>query len=111
MRFIDAIIAILIFGVFLFGFSQGFMPVYNAWKNATEEYYSAHTIHFIAETFKNECAKPDRNMENWKNAIAAAKELESYEIIELKQGNVLRALMAVCIIAGESLEIIALCSP
>ena len=111
MTFIDAITALLILSFFLFGFSDAFLPAYKAWHAAMAEYRTAQTIHFVAGSFRNECAKPDRNIENWKKATAAAKELESCEISEIVQGDVLRALKAVCIISGERLEIIGLCTP
>ena len=110
MTYIDAIMAIIILGFFLFGFSQAFLPGYTEWNRATKEYYTAHTIHFIAESFKIECAKPFPNMENWIRNVSAAKELESYEIIELKQDDELVAYKAICTIAGERLEIIGLCT-
>ena len=111
MTFIDAITALIIQGTFLFGFSQAFLPAYNAWNRARAEYNTAHAIHFIAESFKNECAKPDRNMENWKKNAASAKELESYEITEIRKGEELFALKAICIVSGERLEIIGACLP
>ena len=111
MTFIDAITALLLLSFFLFGFSDAFMPAYKAWDSAAAEYRTARTIHFAAQSFRNECAKPDRNIENWKKATAAAKELESFEISEIRQGSILRALKAVCVISGERVEIIGVCTP
>ena len=110
MTFIDAITALIILGVFLFGFSGAFLPAHDAWNRAMIDYRTAQTINFIAESFKDECAKPDRNIENWKKTVSAAKELEGHGINELKQGNVLQALKLTCIISGERLEIIGLCN-
>ena len=111
MTFIDAVVAILIISVFLFGFSDAFLPVYKAWNSATAEYNTARTIHFIAQSFRDECKKPDRNIDRWKKAVSTAKELESYEISELRKGDEPYALKAVCIISGERLEIIGLFAP
>jgi len=111
MTFIDAVVAIIIVTVFLSGFSGAFLPAYNAWNNATAEYNAARTIHFIAQSFRDECGKPDRNMDRWKKAVSTAKELESYEISELRKGDELYALKAVCFVSGERLEIIGLCAP
>ena len=111
MSFIDALTALLILGIFFFGFSQIFLPVYNAWNKATGEYNTAKAIHFIAESFKGECAKPDRNMENWKRVVSAVRELESCEIRELRKNGSLKALKAVCVISGKYLEIIGWCAP
>ena len=111
MTFIDAVVAILIISVFLFGFSDAFLPVYKAWDKATAEYNTAKTIQFVAQSFRNECEKPDRNIDRWKKAISTAREVESYEITELRKGDELYALKAVCFVSGERLEIIGLCTP
>ena len=111
MTFIDAICAPLILGFFLFGFSQASLPVYKAWHRAMAEYRTAKAIYFVAESFRNECAKPDRDIDTWKKATAAVKELESCEISEIRRGDDLAALRALCVISGEDLEIIGVCSP
>lgn len=111
MTFIDVITALVILTFFFFGLSMSFHPAYTAWNNAMTEYRTAQTIHFIAESFKNECERTDRNIERWERTVAAAKELEEYVITELKEGEIVRALRAVCIISGERVEIIGLCTP
>jgi len=111
MTFIDVITAALILVVFLTGLSQAFLPAWRAWEKAEAEYKAGQTIRFIAESFRNECAKPDRNMENWKKATGAARGLESLELTEMREGEVLRAIRARCTIGGEHIEIIGLCTP
>jgi len=111
MNLIDAVVALVILGFFLFGFSQIFLPVFNEWNRAASDYYAAHTIQFIAESFRKECAEPYPDMEKWRKSVSAAKELESCEITELKKGDKLYALKAACIIAGEHIEILGLCKP
>ena len=111
MTYIEVIASLFILSLFFIGFSQVFIPVHNAWDNATNDLKTAKTIHFISESFKNECIKPDRNIDNWIKAVSTARELEEYEIIEIKQGDILRALKAICIISGERIEIIGLCTP
>jgi hypothetical protein len=106
MSFIELITALAIFGFFLAGFSQVFFPVYSAWERARGEYRTGQTIHFVAESFKNECAKIDRNIEAWKRSLAVAKEVESCEVFEIKEGAELKGLKAVCVISGEQIEII-----
>ena len=110
MTFIDIVTAMVILGLFFSGFSQVFLPVYQAWDSAAVDYRTGQTIHFIAESFERECGKLDRNIESWRKAATAAKELESYEITELWQGDVLRALKLKCTISGEYLEIIGVCA-
>ena len=110
MTFIDVITAAMILVVFLTGLSPALPPTWAAWEKAEAEYRTGKTIHFIAESFKSECAKPDRNMENWKRNISTARGLESLEITEMREGEELRALKARCIIGGEYIEIIGLCA-
>jgi hypothetical protein len=111
MNFIDTVAALLILGIFFSGASGVFLPVYKAYKDVSAQYSGAKSIHFIAESFKDECAKPDRNMENWKKAVAAVKELESCEISEITKAGKTLALKASCVIQGEHVEINALCGP
>jgi hypothetical protein len=101
----------VILSFFFSGFSQAFLPAYKAWDRVIAEYRTVKTIHFIAESFRRECEKPHRNIEAWKKQAAIAKELESCEITELWQGDILRALKLVGIFSGERIEIIGLCSP
>ena len=111
MTYIEVFTALFLLCIFLFGFSQVFLPAYNAWNIAAAEYSIAHTIHFVAESFRNECAKQYPDMENWRKNVSAAKELESYEITEIRQNDELWALRLKIIIAGDRLEIIGLCAP
>lgn len=111
MTYINLITALVILGFFLSGFSQAILPAYTAWSTAMEEYRASKTIHFIAESFRLECEKADSDMENWKSRIATAKELESYEITELWQNSILRALKLESIISGELVEIIGVFTP
>ena len=110
MTFIDAISATFVLVVFLGGFSPALLPAWRAWEKAEAEYRTGRTIHFIAESFKSECAKPDRDIDNWKKTTSAARELESLEIIEMREGEELRAIKARCVIGGEYIEIIGLCT-
>jgi hypothetical protein len=111
MTFIDVISAMVILVVFLAGISPTLLPTWAAWEKAEAEHRAAQTLRFISETFKSECAKPDRNIEKWRKMIGAARELESIEITEMREGAELRALKASCVIGGEYIEIIGLCTP
>jgi len=111
MNLINVVVALVILSLFLVGFSQIFLPAFNEWRKAASEYYAAHTIKFIADSFRKECAKPHRNMQKWKENMRVAKELESCEITELKSGGKLYAFKAACVIAGERIEILGLCKP
>ena len=111
MTFIDLITAIVVMGVFLLGFAQIFLPAYTSWEKAMAEYSTAKTIDFIAQSFRKECARQDRNIERWKKTAAVAKELEACEVTEIMQRDVVYAIRAICIISGERLEIVGLCAP
>ncbi|MCL2209673.1 MAG: hypothetical protein FWC19_05785 [Treponema sp.] len=111
MTFTETLAALVIMGLFLFGFSQAFLPAYQAWDRAKNIYQTAHAIDFIAKSFKAECAKPDRDINNWEIAVSSAKELEYYEITEYWQEGFLRVLKASCVISGERIVIFGLCTP
>jgi prepilin-type N-terminal cleavage/methylation domain-containing protein len=111
MNLIEVIVALAILGFFMFGFSQIFLPAFNEWSRAASDYYAAHTIQFIADSFRKECAKPYPDMKNWRKSVSVAKELESCEITELIKNDKTYALKAVCSIAGEYIEILGLCKP
>jgi len=111
MTYADAVTALLILALFFFASSQVLLPAYTAWRKAADEYNNVKTINFISRSFKNECAKPDRNIEKWKKIVSSEKKLESCEIIELKQGEKVRALKAICVVSGERFEILALTAP
>jgi len=108
MTLTNLICAVIILSFYFSGLSQAFLPAYRAFGIAMAEYNTAKTIHFIAESFRRECIKPNMNIENWKKQISAAKELESYEITELWRGDILLALKLVGIFSGERVEIIGL---
>ena len=111
MTLIDFIAALILLGIFLFGFSQAFFPAHDAWNLARAEYSTAHTIQFVIESFRKECAKTHPNMESWKKTVSVARELESCEIIDLKREEEFWILKTICIIAGERLEIIGVHMP
>lgn len=111
MTYADVITALLILGFFFAGFSQAFLPVYNAWNDAEREYQTAGSIQFVAQSFQNECAKSGGNLDNWKKAVKTVKELEKYEITELRQDDIIRAYRLSCIISGQTLEVIGLYAP
>ena len=106
MTLTDAIAALVILGFFLAGFSQAFIPAVSAYEQAMAGYGAAKTIEFIAGTFREECGKPDRNIENWKRNVSIAKELESCVIVDILREDVLAALKLQCVISGEYYEVI-----
>ena len=111
MTFIDILTGLIIFSIFIFGFSQAFLPVFNAWEYAAKEYQTANSIHFISESFVKECARKEPSIESWEKAAAIVKELENYEITELLKDDILIALKLTCTISGENFEIIGACIP
>jgi hypothetical protein len=111
MTFTDIIAAVLIMAFFLAGLSQAVFPAWTAWNRISGEYQTARSIAFVAASFRKECARTDRNIETWKRAVSIVRELESCEITEYRQEDILRALKASCVISGETVEIIGLCTP
>lgn len=111
MTFTNLITGVIIFSLFFAGFSQVLVPVINTWGSAVSEYRVSRSIEFVVSSFTQECMKPNRDLEAWKKNMSIVNELQSCEILELRQGGILRALKADCIIAGEQIEIIGLCTP
>jgi hypothetical protein len=111
MTFTDVLIAIAIFTLFIIGLSQIFFPAMIAWNKASNEYRTAQSINFIAKSFRNACSGSGGSLDNWKKAVTAVRELESYEINEIWQGGALRALKLTCIVSNEHVEVIGLCIP
>ncbi|GHV77503.1 hypothetical protein AGMMS49942_23240 [Spirochaetia bacterium] len=111
MTLTEILAALLIVGLFLAGLSQSVFPAITAWDRTNREYRAANSIHFVAASFRKECVKENRNIENWKKAVAAVPELVSYEITEIRQGDLIRALRLSCIVADEHIEVIGLCTP
>jgi hypothetical protein len=111
MTFTELIAGIVIFSLFIAGFSASFFPALEAWNRASNEYRLARSIDFVAASFRKECAKANRNMESWQKAVSAVKELDSCEIGEIRQDGVLRALKLSLSMGGVPLEVIGLCTP
>jgi hypothetical protein len=111
MTFTNLIVGIVIFSFFLVGISEAIVPVINTWESTITEYRISRSIKFVAVSFTQECGKKNRDIEAWKKTVSIVKELQSYEILEMYQGSTLRALKADCIIGGEQIEIIGLCTP
>ena len=111
MNFINLTIAIIIMSIFLSGFSQIIMPAQRHWETVFNKYKTAKTIYFVSESFKKECAKPDRNLDKWKELVSSAKELESYTISELRKNEEIWALKAIFIVSGINIEVLGVISP
>jgi hypothetical protein len=111
MTFTDVIAAMVILSLFLAGLGQAAMPALQAWQGANREYQAARDIAFVAESFRKECARDDRNIERWKKAVSPVGDMESLEITEYTEEGYLRALKLSCVVAGEPIEVIGVCSP
>jgi hypothetical protein len=110
MTFTDCMVALIISSLFLTGFSQAAVPAHSAWRQAYRDYRTARDIEFVAGSFRRECAGDDRNIERWKRTVAAVPELEIRDITEYKEGPLLRALRLTCVIAGQPVEVIGVCT-
>ena len=110
MTYIETIAAVLILILFIFGFSQILFPLYNTWESASEKYRTVCAVQFIADSFRNECLKTNCSFEDWKLAIKSVRELENCELNEYWQDNTLQAVKAVCIVQGERIEIMGVCT-
>ena len=111
MNIINLLTSIIIISVFLLSFSQILLPAQKHLEAAFEKYKTAKTIYFIYKSFENECAKPNRNLDNWGKLVSSAKELESYTISELLKDDEIWALKGMFIISGENIEVLGVVSP
>jgi hypothetical protein len=102
---------LVILFLFFSSFSQAAYPLVKALNSSMTEYRTVRSTAFVASSFRNECGRKDRDLERWKTAVSAVREMESCAIEELWDGTVLRALRARCVIAGRQVEIIGLCEP
>ncbi len=110
MTLIDALVGTAILVFFFTGFTQVAFPVLEAWNRSNIEYREAKSLEFVAGSFRNECAKEDRNIKEWEKAVSVTKELTGYDIEELKEGGELVAMRLTCMIGSGHYEIIALCN-
>jgi len=110
MTYIETLSAIIILSLFFAGFSQVFLPAYSSWDNAVQELSEAKSIEFAAQSFRNECAKPDRNIDIWKKAVLPASGLGDLQVTEIAKDGKVIALRAVFTVSGERIEVIGLCA-
>ena len=110
MTFTEILTAMVIICLFMPGIGSILLPLYNALEISMNELKTANALVFISQSFRDECNKQDQSMENWKNTVKAVRELEFCEITEMNQGFV-RVLKAACIVSGEYVEILGLCTP
>jgi hypothetical protein len=110
MTFTDCLAALIITSLFLSGFTQAALPAFAAWQRAGRDYRTARDIEFVAESFRRECAGNDWNIERWKHTVSAVPAVEIRDITEYKDGPRLRALRLTCVIAGEPVEVIGVCT-
>jgi hypothetical protein len=111
MTYIELTAALMIFFLFLAGLGQAALPVMRAYSRAAAEYQEARALEFVAESFKKECRKRDRNITRWKRDVSIVPQLESYEIKELRGSENAVVLQLICVIGGERFEIWGLCRP
>jgi hypothetical protein len=111
MTLTDVIAGIVIFLLFISGFSQAALPALKAWNRLSLEYQHIRSVSFVSDSFRKECGKTGRDLGKWKHDISAVRFLETVEITELWQGDILRALKLNCVIGGEQFESIGLCAP
>lgn len=50
-------------------------------------------------------------VDKWKQDMSIVRGLDSLEIMEMYQGDTLRALKLHCVLGGEAFETIGLCAP
>ena len=111
MNLTDVLVSVVILALFFTGFIPLCIHAMKSWDSLMKEFKTVNTIRLVSDSFKSECAKPKHDMEEWKKMMGSLGELQNYKITEIVQGNILRALKLDCVIAGENIEIMGLCTP
>jgi len=111
MTFTETIVSLIIIGLFAAGVSQIIMPIYKTQNKIINEYRTINAIDFICQSFKQECLKSNRDINKWKIMAGSINELENCAVTELRQSGILRALKLTCVISGENIEVLGVCTP
>jgi hypothetical protein len=111
MTYIEIAVSLIVLSFFTAGFAAAAFPVLKAWNMAEADHARSRVVAFVADSFRQECGKKNRNIENWKKAAAAAAGLDEYEITELRKNGVIYALKLSCAVGGESFEVVGECAP
>jgi type II secretory pathway pseudopilin PulG len=111
MTYIELVVSFIVLSYFIAGLGQAALPAFRAWKGAAREYRNARALEFVAESFKRECGKKDRDIKGWEKAVSIVPQLESYKIEEFQAGGEASVLRLECVIGGEKIEILGLYEP
>jgi hypothetical protein len=111
MTYIELVVSFIVLSYFVAGFGQAALPAFRAWKGAAWEYRNARALEFVAESFKRECGKKDRDIKRWEKAVSTVPQLESYKIEEFRGRGETPVLRLECIIGGEKIEVLGLYEP
>jgi hypothetical protein len=111
MTYIEIVLALTVFYFFAAGLGSAAIPVFEAWSKAETEYANARAAAFVADSFRQECGKKYRNIENWKKAVSIVPQLGGYEIQELRDGGRIWAFKLSCVVGGEPVEVLGECAP
>jgi type II secretory pathway pseudopilin PulG len=111
MTYLEIAAALIVLSVFAAGAGQAVFPVFEAWNRAEREYAAARALSFVADSFRAECGRKDRDMERWKKTALTVPRLEGYAIDELQTGGTVWGLRLSATIGGERVEVLGEYAP
>lgn len=104
MTYFEMAAALIVLSVFAAGAGHAVFPALEAWNRAEREYAAARALSFVADSFRAECAKKDRDLERWKKTALTVPLLEDYAIDELRAGGTVWGLKLSATIGGTHVE-------
>jgi type II secretory pathway pseudopilin PulG len=111
MTYLEIAAALILLSVFAAGAGQAVFPAFEAWNRAEREYAAVRALSFVADSFRMECGRRDRDIERWKKTALAVPQLEDYAIDELRTGGVVWGLKLSASVAGERIEVLGEFAP
>jgi type II secretory pathway pseudopilin PulG len=111
MTYLEIMAALIVLSVFAAGAGPAVFPAFLAWNRAEREYAAAHALSFVADSFRAECGRQDRDMERWKKTALTVPLLEDYAIDKLRTDGVVWGFKLSAMIDGERIEVLGECAP
>lgn len=107
MSYIETLVAVAVFAIFIVLASQLVGPLAITLSTAHAEYERAKSFVFLDKSFRNECAKASPDIDSWSRDVRAVSGLESCEVVPVLHEGVPCAMKAICVIGESTIEILA----
>jgi type II secretory pathway pseudopilin PulG len=111
MTYFEVAAALIVLSVFAAGAGSAVFPALEAWNRAEREYAAARALSFVADSFRAECEKNDRDIERWKKTARTVPLLEDYAIDELRTDGSVWGLKLSATVGGTRVEVLGEYAP